>query len=189
MSMMWKGVPIPVLISLLLLVLGGLLHIVGLATPYWHSVSRTNALVRDDVFAHHGLWAACSSEIMDIVDCSSHSDVEGYIVGVRALEVLALLCGAICIIVTGIWFFLQITKHRLLMMISALGSGFVAGLFGLVGIIVYAAEINSRDRESIIPGEVYNYTLDWSFALCTLSSCLVVIATGLIALGTRMMDR
>jgi len=58
------------------------------------------------------------------------------------------------------------------------------GLFGLIGIIVYAAEINSDD--SSIVGTLIEKTLGWSFALCTLSACLAVVAVGLIGIGARM---
>lgn len=53
--------------------------------------------------------------------------ISDYITSVRALEVIALLFGAACIIVTGIWFFLHIQRHRLIMMIASLGTGFFAG--------------------------------------------------------------
>lgn len=188
MSMLFKGVPIPVLVALGVLIFGGLLHIIGLATPNWHEITFTTTVVKNQAYGHHGLWVGCSFRTSDVVDCQSHgdgsSDVEGFIVAVRALEVLALMFGVACVVVTGLWFFLNIQKHRLIMMISALGTGFTAGLFGLIGIIVYAAEINSKTSTS--PGTLFTFTLSWSFALCVLSSCLVTIATILIAVGSRL---
>lgn len=189
MSWLWKGIPVPVLAAVILLIVGGIIHIVGLATPYWHSVTVTNQILKDSPYGHHGLWAACSQGAMDAVDCVSHEDstngVKGVIVACRALEVLALLFGAACIIFTGVWFFLHIEKHRLIMMITSLGTGFLSGLFGFIGIIVYAADVNSNSRVTDAIS-VYNQTLDWSFALCVVSSIMVTTATILIGIGSRM---
>ncbi|XP_053408694.1 uncharacterized protein LOC123559413 [Mercenaria mercenaria] len=186
MSMLWKGVPIPVLVAILLLIVGGLIHIVGLATPYWHSVTITNSVIQNKPYGHQGLWAICSSRGTDVVDCNSHGDTKSVLIATRALEVLALLFGAACIIITGLWFFLHIERYRLILMISCLGTGFIAGLFGFIGIIIYAADVNSNSRITDVTS-VYVQTLDWSFALCVVSSIMVTVATILIGIGTRMM--
>ncbi|XP_060567622.1 uncharacterized protein LOC132726298 [Ruditapes philippinarum] len=185
MSMLWKGIPVPVLVAIILLIVGGLIHIVGIATPYWHSISITNNVVRDKPYGHHGLWAVCTTRGQDVIDCNSHSDTKSEVVATRALEVLALLFGAMCIIITGLWFFLRLERHRLILMISSLGSGFISALFGFIGIIIYAADVNSNSRVTDVTS-VYNQNLDWSFAMCVISSILVTVATILIGIGTRM---
>lgn len=60
----------------------------------------------------------------------------------------------------------------------------LSGLLGIIGIIVYGAEINGTDESAA--GQLIEYTLGWSFALCTLSSCLATIAVILIGIGSRM---
>ncbi|XP_052805461.1 uncharacterized protein LOC128234893 [Mya arenaria] len=196
MGMTFKGIPVVILVGLGLLSLGGLLHLIGLATPYWYSMYYQNNLVKDGYDGHHGLWVTCRNlGPFGLKDCQSHGsgdlEVAGFIQATRALEILALLFGIVCILVTGLWFILAIQKHRMILMISSLGSGFLCALFGIIGIIVYGAEVNnledSLNKEST--GYLWTLRLDWSFALCTVSSIIAVISVILIAVGTRMTDR
>lgn len=55
----------------------GLMHIIGLATPYWHSIDITNRNLKSDPYGHHGLWVACTIGAFDTVDCDSHADTRG----------------------------------------------------------------------------------------------------------------
>jgi len=68
---------------------------------------------------------------------------------------------------------------------------YVSALFGLIGIIIYGAEVNKAEDEinAITPGTRITYTLDWSFALCTVSAILATIAVILIAVGSRLAKR
>ena len=51
----------------------------------------------------------------------------GYIVATRAFEVLALILGIVCIVVTTLWFILDVKRFNLVMMITSLASGFLCG--------------------------------------------------------------
>ena len=50
-----------------------------------------------------------------------------FLVAVRAMEILAVLFGATCIILTGLWSFLKIEKYRNIVAIAYLITGFLAG--------------------------------------------------------------
>lgn len=183
MASTWKGVPIPTLVGLLLFIIGGILHIIGIATPHWHDETRKTSMQQIGSHANFGLWVDCSTVAFDAVDCKANES-KSYIVATRALEILALLLGAICILVCGIWYFLQIQKFRLILMITTLSTGFLSGLFGIIGIIVYGIEINTADPS--VAGILVTWTLGWSFALCCISSIFAFIATALLVLGTRI---
>ena len=60
----------------------------------------------------------------------------------------------------------------------------VTGLFGLIGIIIYAAEVNSFRNDD--PAVLVDYQLSWSFALATIAACLTLIATACLGVGWRM---
>lgn len=189
---MVKGIPVLVLVGLSLLTLGGLLHIIGIASPYWTTISFSTLQTQDNNGGHHGLWLECSIvSLLQTVDCTEHKDVQGFVVATRALTILSLLLGILCILVTGLWFVLKIQTHQLILMISSLGTGFLCGLFSLIAIIVYAAEVKSKENavNKVSMSFRYSYTLGWSFALCTVASVLAVIAVVLIAVGIRMMKR
>ena len=50
-----------------------------------------------------------------------------FLIAVRAMEILAVLFGATCIILTGFWAFLKIEKFRNVMAIGYLITGFLTG--------------------------------------------------------------
>lgn len=187
MSLLFKGVPIPTLIAIVLLIIAGIFAIIGLATPNWHDeLQRTSISTTQTLVAHHGIWAKCSLRRVDTFDCGAHSEEKEFLLAVRAMEILAVLFGAACIILTGIWAFLKIEKNRQILAISYMLTGFLAGLFGIIGIIIYAAEIGTADSSGV-PGISIDYQLSWSFALTTLAACSALIATALLGVGWRML--
>lgn len=186
MSLLFKGIPVPTLVAIGILIFAGIFAIIGLATPNWHDELQTTSLTtKQTLSAHHGIWAKCSLVSLDNFDCGPHTEEKGFLLAVRAMEILAVLFGATCIILTGIWAFLKIEKNRQILAISYLITGFLAGLFGIIGIIIYAAEINSADPS---PSQAIriDYQLGWSFGLATMAACLTLIATALLGLGWRM---
>lgn len=177
----------PTLAALILLIIAGILAILGLATPNWHNqVQTTTISTIPKIRSHHGIWATCSNIGYDVFDCGAHSEPPGYLLAVRAMEILAVLCGASCILIAGIWAFLKVAdSKKQIMAIAYLITGFLAGLFGLLGIIIYAAELHSTTPESD-PGVFLEYQLSWSFGLATVAAVLTCIATALLGVGWRM---
>lgn len=53
--------------------------------------------------------------------------LQGFIQAVRAMEILAIMLGAVCIIITGVWAFLKIENNRQILAITYLITGFLAG--------------------------------------------------------------
>ena len=53
---------------ILCIIFAGLLHIIGLATPYWHTITLSNVQHSNIESGHHGLFVECTS-IVDTVDC------------------------------------------------------------------------------------------------------------------------
>ena len=66
-----------------------------------------------------------------------------------------------------------------------MSQNFISGLFGLIGIIIYAAELHATEPQSD-PGVFIEYQLSWSFGLATVAAVLTCIATALLGVGWRM---
>lgn len=82
------------------MVFSGLLHIVGLATPYWHTITSTTTQQKDIPTGHHGLFVRCTNINDDIVDCDGHEK--------RGKCNLEVLCEYhLCQISNNVFFFLR----------------------------------------------------------------------------------
>ena len=65
------------------------------------------------------------SYIIDI--CLFCCCFSGFLVATRLFEVLAILLGAVAIILTGLWAFLKIERYRAILVASSIIVAFVAG--------------------------------------------------------------
>ncbi|KAK3607587.1 hypothetical protein CHS0354_034635 [Potamilus streckersoni] len=187
-SCQWKGIPVFILIALVLLIVAGIIHIVGLATPYWHieELDRPDIIGSGYRNAHFGLWLQCISRTLTTFDCTSYEVIKGFLQASRAMEVLAILCGSLSVVVTGLVIFLKIQKFRTLLMISAVASAFAGGLFGIIGVIVYGVTIDENTIH-YINNLLYRSTVSYSLALCAISSSFCIVSSILSGIGIRQM--
>ncbi|KAL5015524.1 hypothetical protein ScPMuIL_009794 [Solemya velum] len=134
-----------------------LLILVGLATDNW---IETN--VQD---THAGLWKVCSkSHCAKLHPMFITSALEA----TRAMVILSMLCSIVATVLCILWAIgLSFTEGKIIRMV-AMATAFAAAAFGLLGIIIYAADMG--------PG----LDLSWSFALTIVGSLGCGAAGGLL---------
>ncbi|XP_052254342.1 uncharacterized protein LOC127860355 [Dreissena polymorpha] len=139
------------------LVLSGLsaiLDTAGLAIPYWSYLSLGKSTVNS------GLWSYCSSS-GDVSACVTIATASGTLAGVRAMVVLGLLLmiGAV------VCFLLQkfMMKDKVILTKVAAGLAILAGIFMLIGPVIYATS-----KELKVEGS----SLHAGFALCIVAAVL-----------------
>ncbi|KAL3837017.1 hypothetical protein ACJMK2_022409 [Sinanodonta woodiana] len=189
-SCRWKGIPIFILVALLLLIVAGIIHIVGLATPYWHIEELDRPDLTGPGFrnGHFGLWVQCLSRTLTAFDCTSYPETKAFLQATRAMEILAILCGSVSVVVTGLVIFLKVQKFQTLLMILAVASAFAGGLFGIIGVIVYGVTID-ENPVIYINNLQYRLTVSYSLALCAISSSFCIVASVLSGIGIRQMHQ
>ncbi|ESO83131.1 hypothetical protein LOTGIDRAFT_169533 [Lottia gigantea] len=125
--------------GMLILFIGGLMHVVGMSAPYWVVVSGQGAE------AHIGLWVSC----LPGFGCVSNDSDLGWLSGCKFLEMASLL---ILFGVMGLLVLYRIRNLRLFIILSFIGS-IVSEVFIILGVIVFVAE------------SPFGGSLNWAFAL------------------------
>ncbi|XP_012943817.1 uncharacterized protein LOC106013226 [Aplysia californica] len=152
----------------LVLGLGLLLHLVGLATPEW-------AVLKAMSDRTEGLFVACFRD----QPCLNLSPVPANIKAVRAMVILGLILGAVggasalmhlvCIFTSR--------ETKAVVPLVVIGTCLAAFIFIIIGIIVYAADYYDPLKESV--------DLGYSFALCVVGGILLASGGALFFLGDR----
>ncbi|XP_041362657.1 uncharacterized protein LOC121378519 [Gigantopelta aegis] len=151
----WSQTPIIYKIGTIGIVVSFVIFVVGFGTPVWYRVSLTT-----DGVLEAGLWQACNEGFSNCNYIEQHAAVV-----VRGMEIAACAFHLSAVINAFIGFFSS-NANPLSIVISAI----LAGVFGIVGEILYATW--GIDNQ-IISGS--GNKLSWSFALAVVGSGLVTI--------------
>ncbi|KAL3891061.1 hypothetical protein ACJMK2_003365 [Sinanodonta woodiana] len=141
------------------------LNIVAIALPFWYYYDSPHGFGT----TYFGLWMTCSKYASVSTECNSFTIVPSYFDTVRALEILGLLLVA----GAGVLGFLKMyaIKDNSIIPLVAGGLAFVAGLFMIIGAIVFS-------NNTITSAET-GATLHAGFALAIVSGVVAFAATGL----------
>ncbi|XP_012943821.1 uncharacterized protein LOC106013228 [Aplysia californica] len=152
----------------LILGLGLLLHLVGLATPEW-------VVVRSVPERTEGLFQGCLGKD----NCLELTYIPSNIKAVRAMVILGLILGAVgsaCALLHLICSFMS-RETKAVVPLVVMGTCLAAFIFIIIGVIVYAADYYDVVRKS--------FNLGYSFALCVVGGILLASGGGLFFLGDR----
>ncbi|XP_069120020.1 uncharacterized protein [Argopecten irradians] len=177
----FKKFSVLALIAIALLIFGGILHIIALATPYWHfTYEATFGRV-----GHYGLWVGCKYFLTTVSCSSEYINPPGWMQGVRAMDVLGMLLGTTALVLMGLYTFAPSGKWTTTYKVSSVVTALVAGLFVLIGAIIYGVSIvNGADLISAFPynsgglflNGVYTHDLSWSFGISITAAILCVLS-------------
>ncbi|KAL5015523.1 hypothetical protein ScPMuIL_009793 [Solemya velum] len=142
-------------IAAVVLGIGTLFVVIGLATDYWWSFFNANL----------GLWRVCSGV------CGSFPVVTGTLSATRAFAVLSFLAGVAATVVAVLWAVgISITEKKMLRLM-AVAAGFASAGLGLLAVIIFAADVGGN--------------FGWSFALMIVGSIANGIGGGLLIVPLR----
>ncbi|XP_005108927.1 uncharacterized protein LOC101858066 [Aplysia californica] len=148
--------------------LGLLLHLVGLATPEW-------ILMRIMPGRTEGLFQGCLGN----GECVELTYIPSNIKAVRAMVILGLILGAVgsaCALMHLICSFMS-RETKAVVPLVVMGTCLAAFSFIIIGVIVYAADYYGVLRKS--------FDLGYSFALCVVGGILLASGGALFFLGER----
>lgn len=165
-------------VAIVVIIIGGIVEIVALATPYW-TLSSTQSLGN---IGHSGLWLNCKrtqATVVTTVSCSSYADaIAGWMVAVRALNVIGMIFGSVALVFMGLFTFLYSEKWKKIIRSSALISALLAGSLIIIGAVLYGVSVSQG--KAPVPYQVvsarYIHSLSWSFALSLVAAILFVIS-------------
>ncbi|VDI71567.1 voltage-dependent calcium channel gamma-1 subunit-like [Mytilus edulis] len=164
-------------VAMVVMFLGWIVELVAITTIYWAVftwLTVDTAQRRITITEAHGLWKYCSKFIGLFVRCE-HSP--GWLVAVRALNVIGMMFGSGALVFMGLFTFLHSEKWNKIFKSSALSSAIFSGVLILIGAIVYGASVSQG--KAPLPhkpvGDV-QYVLSWSFALSIIAAILFVIS-------------
>lgn len=175
-------------IAIVVLILGGVIEIIALASPYW--IVYHDAPIVGNI-GHSGLWLLCkkiATGAVTTVSCDNYSDtIPGWLVAVRALNVIGMMFGSGALVFMGLYTFLNSEKWDRIFKSSALTSAILAGVLVIIGAIVYGASINQG--KAPIPynviGTKYLHDFSWSFALSIIAAIFFVISGVLMGFARK----
>lgn len=164
-------------VACVILIIGGIIEIVALASPYWN---LTYAATFGKI-GHIGLWLICKRVQAAVLttSCVGYDDiVPGWVVAVRALNVIGLMFGSGALVSMGLFTFLNSERYDKIFKISALTSAILAGVLIIIGAIVYGASI--RAGKAVVPYETsmatYSHELSWAFGLSIVAAIFCIVS-------------
>lgn len=150
-------------IALFLFPLSCLLEVIGLASPYWISVSET--IQGQTLSLNFGIWKSCALSM-----CGDITNAPGWLNGVRALEILGMLAVIVASVFTALSIFMSSESMQRMGKIIAVILGFVAAVFILIGVIIFTAKLTDLDTSGGII-DLIHY-LSWAFGMCIAAAIL-----------------
>lgn len=177
------------LAAIVVLILGGILHIVALASPYWHTTSALLFNGKTLRVGNSGLWVECIATT-GVTTCGSPVIAdEAWMGAVRAMAILGMLTGSGALVTLGLYTFLRLETWSRILKLSAIGACIGAGVLILIGAIIYGA--SARDGK-YSPGGFNTgsssrmvYTLSWSFGLSITGAILCFVSGILTGFATK----
>ncbi|XP_046560933.1 uncharacterized protein LOC124269977 isoform X2 [Haliotis rubra] len=147
-------------VCLILIPLGGLLHLIGYASPYWVKVG----------IDHSGLWRTCTTICVDYLDYQE--SLAGWLRATQFFETVGLIAIAAAAVLLFLSIFVQAFKDKkIITIINALAC------FGACGTIIIGAIIFGSQNLLVA-------YLSWAFALCIAGAIMEGVAGALIIAGT-----
>ncbi|XP_063419737.1 uncharacterized protein LOC134704884 [Mytilus trossulus] len=143
-------------------IVSSVLQLIGFATPFWIYVKIQGVAV------HSGLWQACIS-----TTCTSGCGVFGCpnaLKGTQALETLAFIILLAAVVLVAVQLFVM--KDKDIMKKAGAVCCIVAGVFAIIGVIVYATQEGVKIS-----------TLHFSFAFCVIAAVGGIVAGVLLIIG------
>lgn len=155
------------LIVLCILVVGNLLHIVGLATPVW---VQTEILT---VSHTKGLWESCLGDTCASYDSDLKAD---WIKACEALAILGMLAGIVAALLAGCIYkpSLQSSLNHNSLATSTLGAAILSAILILLCVIVF----ERKNSDTII-----SWGYGYSFFLSVLGLVLIAVGGGFAYTG------
>ncbi|KAJ8307202.1 hypothetical protein KUTeg_015286 [Tegillarca granosa] len=119
-----RKIPVLAIIAIIVIIISGILQLIALATPYWHTIYS-----RGDVRAGHGgLWHGCF-RLTNIVYCSSPTHVPGWLMAVRILEVIGMMFMSGALMMMVIFLVVSSVKWSKITRNSAAASALISDFF------------------------------------------------------------
>ncbi|KAL5010224.1 hypothetical protein ScPMuIL_012529 [Solemya velum] len=176
MELKGRAIPLLVIVAIIGLIVAGVFHIIGMATPNWEqtfsSYQGPETLVK-----YSGLWAICNRVSVDTYHCEPFIELEEHMPAVQALCILGFMCGVCAIIFLGLYVFLASGKVKGIFKVLGITTCFLAGLFVMIGIIIYGVKLNESEPADFLRR---SYNISWSFGLSA-TSAVICIVSGLLA--------
>lgn len=177
------------LAAIVVLILGGILHIVAIASPYWHVTSAILYNGQTLRVGNFGLWVECLSTT-GVTACNSPGIADDAWMGaVRAMAILGMLTGSGALVTLGLYTFLRLETWSRVLKLSAIGACIGAGVLILIGAIIYGssagdgkyppAQFNSALSRRMV------YTMSWSFGLSITGAILCFVSAILTGFATK----
>ncbi|XP_061169447.1 uncharacterized protein LOC133178751 [Saccostrea echinata] len=162
------------------LILGGILHIVALASPYWHLTSSRLYDGKELRIGNAGLWIECISWTGATKCVSPSVSDAAWMGGARAMAILGMLTGSASLIILGLYTFLRLETWSRILKLSAIGASIGAGVLILIGAVIYGASVadekyppsgfdTSNSRKML-------YSMSWAFGLSITGAILCFVS-------------
>ncbi|XP_033727180.1 lens fiber membrane intrinsic protein-like isoform X2 [Pecten maximus] len=123
---------------------GFLFHLVGLATPYWTSITIAGGTIFE-VDVHTGLWRGCSGNV-----CGTVSNPASWLEAAQAFAILGFLAGLAAIVLAILYVFVEQLRKDIFYIVAAVGNLAAAGCIFLA-VVIFGSKITNG--------------LSWSFGL------------------------
>lgn len=172
-------------VAMLVMFIGWIIELVAITTTHWSEITWfVNFRYGGTIRKPHGLWSNCDQRFFLFPNCQ---DTQGWLVAVRALNVIGMMFGSGALVFMGLYTFLNSEKWDRIFKSSALTSAILAGVLVIIGAIVYGASINQG--KAPIPynviGTKYLHDFSWSFALSIIAAIFFVISGVLMGFARK----
>ncbi|XP_052686875.1 peripheral myelin protein 22-like [Crassostrea angulata] len=146
--------------GLFLLILGLVIDVIGVASPYWILADE------DGVKVNGGLWQMCTSA-SDVSECSDFTKVQDWLKAVRGFGILGILLLLIAVLTA----FVRICmKDRTCVLVFTIVLSFMAAVCIVISVSVFGKKYNTIVKNSSI------FSFHYAFVSCILSIIISVIA-------------
>ncbi|XP_021360855.1 lens fiber membrane intrinsic protein-like isoform X2 [Mizuhopecten yessoensis] len=95
---------------------GFVFHLIGLATPYWSSLTVAEGTIFESDY-HSGLWRGCVGSV-----CGSISNPASWFEAAQAFAILGFLAGIAAIVLTVLYVLLEQLRKDVFYIIAAIGN-------------------------------------------------------------------
>ncbi|KAK3106674.1 hypothetical protein FSP39_024937 [Pinctada imbricata] len=181
--------PIIALVAIGFMVLAGILYLVAMALPYWHvayGITPSGALTPR--LGHYGLWVGCEPFLSSVICAHQSLHIDSWLLWVRALHTIGMMCGTGALIMMVVYAFIYSERWSGIFKISAVVSAICAGLFVMIGDVVYGASISqgkSHPMQPPIRYDRYKFDLSWSFGLSVTAAILCIVSAVCIGFAKK----
>lgn len=161
------------LIALCVLVVGNVLHIVGLATPEW--VTGDVNVLFTSVTVTRGLWEGCTGDSCDAYDEDDKTD---WLRACEAMAILGMLVGCLAAFLAALIFVRYLMKKDVPKNVGliTLATAIFSFIFILICVIVYAVKMKEGDS---------SWDFGYSFGLAIAGAILIVVGGSLAFAGSQ----